>query len=509
MSKEEKSDKPWQDKEWLIEQYHGKSQSLQEVADVADCSLSTISKWMKKFDVERRSRSVTQAEGDIEKLQDEEWMREEYCNKQNGVSTIAEKTQMAPSAVNNWLDKHDIEKRHSTSLNADANLDALRNEKKLRKMYFEDGFTLHEIANELSVSYTTVTQWFQKHGIDRREPGQRADMNIEKLNDREFLQERYVQDEWTISEIADECNCSNWAVRERLIEFGVNIRRTGWQIAGDREKLHDSEYLNRRYWEDDLSMAEVAGEIGCSQTAVRDSLIKYGIGTKSISHGLSNGDLDKITKAKLEELYVDEKKKISEIAEKFGLSYTAIYRRLLDYGIEIRPRYLAQSNGDIKQLDDEDWLRKQYVEKERSTVDIANELGLHDETVRARLIEYDIPRRDRKEAIPSGSDHPSHKEGNISEYGPNWDEQRLKARIRDQAKCQVCGKPDHVHIKEFGRVNHVHHIQPRSDFVDSDGNFDYISANRLGNLITVCTTHHPQIEDIPIDNRHRSTDIIL
>lgn len=42
----------------------------------------------------------------------------------------------------------------------------------------------------------------------------------------------------------------------------------------------------------------------------------------------------------------------------------------------------------------EEWLREQYVEKNRSTGDIANEMGLSPEGVRGRLEGYSIDRRD-------------------------------------------------------------------------------------------------------------------
>lgn len=68
-------------------------------------------------------------------------------------------------------------------------------------------------------------------------------------------------------------------------------------------------------------------------------------------------------------------------------------------------------------------------------------------------------------------------------YGPNWNRQRNLARQRDRFTCQVCGAPeqaDHPH--------HIHHIKPFRTFPD------FIAANQLENLITLCSACHKRAE---------------
>lgn len=70
-------------------------------------------------------------------------------------------------------------------------------------------------------------------------------------------------------------------------------------------------------------------------------------------------------------------------------------------------------------------------------------------------------------------------------YGPNWYEQRKLAYERDGGVCQVCGdKPS-----RGKRKNAVHHIKPRRQF-----NGDYVAANDLSNLITLCHSCHPKAD---------------
>lgn len=74
-----------------------------------------------------------------------------------------------------------------------------------------------------------------------------------------------------------------------------------------------------------------------------------------------------------------------------------------------------------------------------------------------------------------------------SEYrGPNWNEQRRKARKRDGYICQGCG----IHQKEYGRCLDVHHVIPFRDF----GVERYLEANCLENLVSLCKPCHVRTE---------------
>ena len=74
--------------------------------------------------------------------------------------------------------------------------------------------------------------------------------------------------------------------------------------------------------------------------------------------------------------------------------------------------------------------------------------------------------------------------------GPNWDQQRKRARARDGYRCRHCG----VGERE-GRAHDVHHIQPFRTFGYARGQNDYyLEANRLENLVTLCRSCHRRVE---------------
>ncbi|MGH2521369.1 MAG: DEAD/DEAH box helicase [Anaerolineales bacterium] len=86
-------------------------------------------------------------------------------------------------------------------------------------------------------------------------------------------------------------------------------------------------------------------------------------------------------------------------------------------------------------------------------------------------------------------------------YGPNWEQQRNAARVRDSYRCRQCGKPESPSPEagEGGRRpgggHDVHHLVPFRSFGYVPGlNENYILANDLDNLITLCRACHSRLE---------------
>jgi len=77
-----------------------------------------------------------------------------------------------------------------------------------------------------------------------------------------------------------------------------------------------------------------------------------------------------------------------------------------------------------------------------------------------------------------------------NDYGPNWPEQRDKARARDGYRCVLCGAPEPP-----DQQHDVHHIRPFRTFGYIPGvNENYLLANRLENLRTLCRSCHQKVE---------------
>lgn len=100
---------------------------------------------------------------------------------------------------------------------------------------------------------------------------------------------------------------------------------------------------------------------------------------------------------------------------------------------------------------------------------------------------------------PSGEDHPLFDpDSERLYYGPNWTEQRMKAVIRDNGRCQIPGcemtVPDH--LAWYGRSLDVHHKRSLRAFKEDgeDDEIDYDVANDLSNLVSLCRDCHRTVE---------------
>lgn len=93
----------------------------------------------------------------------------------------------------------------------------------------------------------------------------------------------------------------------------------------------------------------------------------------------------------------------------------------------------------------------------------------------------------------SGENHPGWLGGYDSYYGASWPMQRLKARIRDQSRCQICGNTP----LDVESTLVVHHITPMRKYKEAyEGAEIYERANRLDNLRTLCRSCHMEWEGL-------------
>lgn len=290
----------------------------------------------------------------------------------------------------------------------------------------------------------TISAWMEKFGIESRSRSQAASNgNTTKLQDKDWLKEKYV-DEWQpATDIANECNVSSDTVYSWLRKHSIPVRSISeTKIGKPIEKLRDESWLREQYINNGLSEREIASKIGVNRSGVRCWLDNH----------------------------------------------------------EIKKRAPVWEGTNRGQLNDEQFLREHY-QQGKSMAEIANIVNSHTTTVWEKFQQFGIEARGHDECHPSGPEHPQFKEGYTGNYGPNWTEQQRKTRIRDQARCQRCGINDARHLSKYGRRNHIHHIQKLRSFVTDNGDIEYGKANALSNLITLCERCHRKLEGMPIDRR--------
>lgn len=142
----------------------------------------------------------------------------------------------------------------------------------LNELYVERGWTIVDVAGELNCTHAAVRNRLREFGIETRP------LADTRLDDPERLEEWYLGLGWSMADIAEECTVTEKTVLRRLREFGIETRRPAHDGADPR--LSDEEWLAERYEDDEMTMEEIADELGCSQDAVGYRLHSFGIETR-------------------------------------------------------------------------------------------------------------------------------------------------------------------------------------------------------------------------------------
>lgn len=199
----------------------------------------------------------------------------------------------------------------------------------------------------------------------------------------------------------------------------------------------------------------------------------------------------------LRKKYIYEKKDISSVAEEAGCSRSTVCRWLSKHEIDTRDKGVDR-NIDWASLNDKRKMKRWYVEDGLSLKEIGNRCNCSQNTVSKTLKEKGIEVRDR--GGPRGERNGNFKHGReVLKYGKKWEETREKIIQRDGEKCRLCFLHRSRSKSKFSTDLNVHHIVPRKDFINGQGENDFVKADRDSNLISLCPPCHQMVEG-KIDN---------
>lgn len=218
-------------------------------------------------------------------------------------------------------------------------------------------------------SRTTLRKWMNKAGVDYR-------YKYEIPEDQ--LREWYCEQRLTVGEVAEKVGCSILAVRNRLENYGIEIRGPGMDLLENPEeadlRYRDEDYLRQKYHTDGLSKAKIAEECSVSRGTVQRWLNRHGIESRSLSeaHTLRYERVERSYHDHdlLRELYVEEQMTQREIAEYFGVTITPIQRQMDQMDVDLR---YAGAHGRTYETERGEYVRSSH---ERQIADWLYENGI-------------------------------------------------------------------------------------------------------------------------------------
>jgi len=182
--------------------------------------------------------------------------------------------------------------------------------------------------------------------------------------------------------------------QRRLADFVDEGDSFQCPICTDTEPTEDgyknSELLEHLYLTHDLQDTEVAELYDRSRSTIKNWLRRYDISKPRFQY--------EIPEEELRQLYLEEQKAISEIADQFGCSYLAVHNRLEIHDIPIRSSAETLGNPDDNSYRDEAWLRERYHEDGLSKAAIAQECGVAESTIQYWMDSFEIEARNLDDA---------------------------------------------------------------------------------------------------------------
>lgn len=221
------------------------------------------------------------------------------------------------------------------------------------------------------------------------------------------------------------------------------------------------EDLHRLYVAENLSAETIGAAYGMSADLILYYLKRYDIPRDRVQRNSRVPD-----KALLERLYVHENLTVEQVAEQIGYSRARTFYLLRKFGIEPNKRITTLNVDPPKRFTpperpypspppmfpfDRDWLVARYRDDNLNTPQIAIELGTYLSRVQAAMKHHDIPRKPMHLAF---RDKPKR-------FGDFSLGLRRRIRERDHGCCQQCGSPQeplechHIIPSRFGGRNSV------------------------------------------------------
>lgn len=274
-------------------------------------------------------------------------------------------------------------------------------------------------------------------------------------------------------------------------------------MTGDRNQdldqpWRDKDRLRKLYVQKEMSLRAISDKWDCSHNTVRRWVENFSF-DKRDKRGHYDDPLYRDC-GFLKREYLEEERSAGEIAERFDCTSQTIIYWLKKHDI---PRRGRDEPVDNPPWQDEEKLRRLYWERGLESPEIADKFGCTAACIWKWLVYYGIDRR-RPGAYRFGREHPNWKENRTDiRYSLEWSERREDVLKRDGYTCAIpsCQVTDEEQFDKIGFGLNVHHIVPLREFQGEDGEIDYEKSDAMGNLISLCHTHHRMYEGVPLDIR--------
>jgi len=208
-------------------------------------------------------------------LDDPEWLTTEYVLKSRSMAAMATELNCAADTVRRALIRTDTPLRTAGEVRLYLDPAWLRH-------HVDQGWSLAKIAAAAGCGASTIKRRAAELGITRQRPTRTPRARSGRISphydmpgglDRQWLEQRYVRQHRTIRQIGSEAGVSSTTVQRAIYHHGLRSASRRHTVAA----LDDRDWLQQRYIGDGASAAEIGLPLGTPAGAVRSALRRHGI----------------------------------------------------------------------------------------------------------------------------------------------------------------------------------------------------------------------------------------
>jgi transposase len=345
----------YKQEEWLRSKYWDEGLTQGEMASQTGVVKGTISKYMRRFDISTRSSAESKHYRKAKPHDDPEWLSQKYHSEENTIAEIAELADVTQGTIHNRMSEFDIPRR-TRGKRVSGDREQLEDESWLRQRYLDDGMSVPQIAEELGLSVRPVRRFMEEYGMEFRGTSEanrlRHTPKGSKLRDREWMKQKYKDEYWSTVDIADATETTA-ATAQRWLEYhGITIRPfvESTSLAKTESvvpELYDEEYLRQEYIKKGKNTPEIADDLGVSTAPVRNWIRHHGIELRTSAESLADGNLTPLMDSDwVKQEYVIRERTIYDIGDELGVAPGTVSGWVVRHGFETRGKYYTPQNFD-------------------------------------------------------------------------------------------------------------------------------------------------------------------
>lgn len=242
------------DPHWLRTEYLERGRTAADIAAEIGCPHKTVDRALRRHGIRRPPRRML-ADVPVD------WLREQYVQRKRSLIDIAAEVGLSRTSVRRAL------------VDAGIPIDDGRLPTELDDhdwLVSQDGVSTAEMARRLGTSPDAVSRARQRHGLLA---GVVRQSKYPQLDDRTWLEERYLSDEMTQGQIAKVIGCSRSAVAVAMDRLGIQARPNK---VPEYPELHDRAWLPQQIAAGGTA-SSIARGLGCHHTTAAAALREQGL----------------------------------------------------------------------------------------------------------------------------------------------------------------------------------------------------------------------------------------